>query len=225
MRQRVTYITKSAEGLSPDELNIADGTLSGPLISAVREDRLTFALDELLLDLRKILSESREVHIKWSSPTASETVSPLLSRLPPGLHLFYTPRDASAAESLVSTLLRSGDLFTNNGNSRQSLCLALRSLFGHLSCHTPKVRSRISRSCWEMTCVNLTSTPLLRLNKVVSLMRRPLSTSSSWTAWHISPNISRTPCVYPVTMRVSLSCGGLTMQHRWTSPMIPSHMP
>jgi hypothetical protein len=99
MRQRVTYITKAAHAVNPDELNIARGTLTGPSITAVREDRLTFALDELPGDLQGILRQSHELHIRWSSPDAYETVSPLLSRLPPGLHLFYTPRDVAAAES------------------------------------------------------------------------------------------------------------------------------
>lgn len=99
MRRRVTYITKPSQALDPDECNIAGGTLSGPPIAAVREDRLTFALDELPQDLQSLLRDCRELHIRWSSATPSETVSPLLSRVPPGFHLFYTPRDASAAES------------------------------------------------------------------------------------------------------------------------------
>ncbi|KAH8910043.1 PIG-X-domain-containing protein [Coniochaeta sp. PMI_546] len=119
MRQRVTFITKPVDALDPDKLSIVDGTLTGPLISAVREDRLTFALDELPGAIQKILKDSHELHIRWSSPTPSETVSPLVSRIPPGFHVFYTPRNASAAES-------------------ESLCLALRSLFGDINCRTPK---------------------------------------------------------------------------------------
>lgn len=99
MRQRITFITKPENAVDPDQLNIVGGTLSGPPISAIREDRLTFALDELPDGVQNILRESHELHIKWSSPTPSESLSPLLSRVPPGFHLFYTPRSASAAES------------------------------------------------------------------------------------------------------------------------------
>lgn len=99
MRQRVTFITRPTGGVDPALLQVVDGTLTGPAFYAVREDRLTFALDELPRELQRILAESHELHIRWSTPTAFETVSPLLSRLPPGFHLFYTPPNASAAES------------------------------------------------------------------------------------------------------------------------------
>jgi len=99
MRQRVTFVQKPSHSIDPGLVKVVDGTLTGPSLVAVREDRLTFALDELPRELQSILKESHELHIRWSSPTAYEAVSPLLSRLPPGLHLFYTPRDASAAES------------------------------------------------------------------------------------------------------------------------------
>jgi hypothetical protein len=99
MRQRVTFIQKTGDAVDPASLKVADGTLTGPTLKAIREDRLTFAVDELPRELQKLLREAHELHIRWTSPTPYETVSPLLSRLPPGFHLFYTPRDAPAAES------------------------------------------------------------------------------------------------------------------------------
>jgi hypothetical protein len=99
MRQRVTFITKPSQPVDPSTLTIAGGTLTGPDISAIREDRLTFAVDELPVGLQGVLRKVHELHIKWSSPRPSESLSPLLSRLPPGFHVFYTPRDASAVES------------------------------------------------------------------------------------------------------------------------------
>jgi hypothetical protein len=144
MRQRVTFITKPIHALAPDQLSIVDGTLTGPPISAIREDRLTFALDELPGGVQKILRESHELHIRWSSPSPSESLSPLLSRVPPGFHLFYTPLSASAAKSWVHCY--SAVKSCADGKDRESLCLALRSLFGNISCRTPEV-------C--LTCQNL----------------------------------------------------------------------
>ena len=99
MRQRVTFITKPTDAVDPETLTVTGGTLTGPTITAIREDRLTFAVDELPGGLQSILREAHELHIKWSSATPSETLTPLLSRLPPGFHVFFTPRDASVGES------------------------------------------------------------------------------------------------------------------------------
>ncbi|KAB5558241.1 PIG-X [Coniochaeta sp. 2T2.1] len=119
MRQRVTFITKPIHAIDPATLTVSGGTLTGPTITAIREDRLTFAVDELPGALQGILRKAHELHIKWSSPTPSETLSPLLSRIPPGFHVFFTPQDPSVSES-------------------ESICLALKSLFGDINCHTPK---------------------------------------------------------------------------------------
>ena len=63
----------------------------------MREERLTLSLDELPVsedddDVRSVLAVgTRELHLRWVSPAGYETVSPLLARLPAGLHLFFTP--------------------------------------------------------------------------------------------------------------------------------------
>lgn len=98
MRQRTTFIHKPGDAVNPEDLRIVDNSLTGPTIKAAREDRLTFALDELPSELQSILRPAHELHIRWSRTTPYETVSPLVSRLPPGFHLFYTPRDASTVD-------------------------------------------------------------------------------------------------------------------------------
>lgn len=95
MRQRITFLHKPHNGVDPATVQITDNSLTGPVLPALREDRVTLALDELPQELRQVLETSHELHIRWVSPYAYETVSPLFSRLPPGFHLFYTPRPES----------------------------------------------------------------------------------------------------------------------------------
>lgn len=99
MRQRTTFIHKPGDGVDPAALQVTARDITGPPLTCVREDRLTFAVDELPKKLRDVLKQAHELHIRWSSAEPYETVAPLLSRLPPGLHVFYTPLDAQAAES------------------------------------------------------------------------------------------------------------------------------
>jgi hypothetical protein len=91
MRERITYIQKLGDSLEPSSVKVDHGALSGPEVHAVREDRLTFALKELPTELQTLLAGAQDLHIRWVSTTPSEAVSPLLARLPPGLHVFFTP--------------------------------------------------------------------------------------------------------------------------------------
>ena len=91
MRERITYVQKLGDSLEPSAITVNAGAISGPEVHAVREDRLTFALDELPSELRTLLSGAQDLHLRWVSTTAYETVGPLLARLPPGFHLFFTP--------------------------------------------------------------------------------------------------------------------------------------
>lgn len=95
MRQRITFLHKPQDGLDPATLKVTDSSLTGPVLPAVREDRVTLALDELPDELRQVLQSLHELHIRWTSPDPYETVSPLFSRLPPGFHAFYTPQTGS----------------------------------------------------------------------------------------------------------------------------------
>ena len=99
MRQRITFFHRPGSSVDPATLQISDVALSGPDIEAAREDKITLALEELPSELRKILTESRELHIRWVSPAAVESVEPLYSRVSPGFHLFYTPQAAADLES------------------------------------------------------------------------------------------------------------------------------
>jgi hypothetical protein len=91
MRERITYVQKLGDSLEPSAVTVDGGALSGPEVHAVREDRLTIALDELPLELQTLVTGTEDLHIRWVGTAAYEAVSPLLARLPPGFHLFFTP--------------------------------------------------------------------------------------------------------------------------------------
>lgn len=99
MRERITYVQKLGDSLEPSAVRVEGGAISGPDLHAAREERLTMALNELPAELQRLLqAAAQELHIRWVSATPYETVSPLLARLPPGFHVFFTPgRDASAS--------------------------------------------------------------------------------------------------------------------------------
>lgn len=103
MRQRVTFLHRPGDAVDPSTLRITDNSLTGPQeIRAAREVRTTLALDELPAELASVLQTSHELHVRWVAPDAFDTVTPLHSRLSPGFHLFFTPRQGGdASESLV----------------------------------------------------------------------------------------------------------------------------
>ncbi|TRX90736.1 hypothetical protein FHL15_008315 [Xylaria flabelliformis] len=118
MRHRITFFHRHEHGIEPSSLQLRGRSISGPDLVAVREHRVTLALEELPAELQELLHEIHELHIRWSTPQAQNTLGPWTSRIPPGLHAFYTPHTASAAES-------------------SRLCNQLRAVFGDLDCSSP----------------------------------------------------------------------------------------
>ncbi|KAK3652496.1 protease B nonderepressible form [Elasticomyces elasticus] len=108
MKQRITYLLPPGTDydpanihISPDSVNITD-TAEAPAI----EKRVTAGLSELPAELRHVLSSIHELHIRYTSRQPYLAPSPLTSRLPPGLHVFFTPL-ASAPETDICPLLKS----------------------------------------------------------------------------------------------------------------------
>ncbi|KAI1180188.1 PIG-X [Nemania sp. FL0916] len=118
MRQRVTFFHRNEHGIEPSSLQIHDRSITGPELVAAREHRVTLALDELPAELQDLLRDIHELHIRWSSPQLHDPLGPWTSRLPPGLHAFYTPQTAAAAKST-------------------RLCAQLRAVFGSIDCSSP----------------------------------------------------------------------------------------
>ncbi|KAI0879582.1 PIG-X [Hypoxylon argillaceum] len=118
MRHRITFFHRNEHGIEPSSLKVHDHSIAGPDLVAIREHRVTLALEELPAELRELLHEIHELHIRWSTPQAHDSFGPWNSRLPPGLHTFYTPQTAGAADS-------------------GRLCAQLRAVFGDLDCSSP----------------------------------------------------------------------------------------
>lgn len=119
MRERITFFQRAGAAFDPAELQVTDLSIGGPSTEAAREDRLTFSLEDLPTEVRGLLSECHELHIRWVAPHSFEALSPLLSRLSPGFHIFYTPRHEAARSP--------------------RLCTALNQAFGDIKCSTPAV--------------------------------------------------------------------------------------
>lgn len=91
MRERVTFVHPPDVDLDPELLDVQEAGMLGPQIDTTRQDRFTASKEELPQDVADLLANFQEVHIRWASPFAYETLDPLTSRLSPGFHLSYTP--------------------------------------------------------------------------------------------------------------------------------------
>ncbi|KAI0180400.1 PIG-X-domain-containing protein [Hypoxylon sp. FL1284] len=115
MRQRITFFHKYEHAVEPTSLKLDGRTISGPDVMAEREDRITLAIEELPTELQVLLRDSQELYIRWQKPAAYETVGPWKSRLPPGLHVFYSPSHHKRPDG-------------------EQLCRLIRTTFGPLDC-------------------------------------------------------------------------------------------
>ncbi|KAH6681729.1 PIG-X [Halenospora varia] len=118
MRQRITFIQRPEDSVDPEKLKVTNNVISTKNIRAAREDRITFGFDELPQELYRVLKASHELHIRWVSRNPYDTIAPLVSRLSPGLHVFYTPQ--------------------RNSNNSSLLCPVLKKVFGDLDCLSPE---------------------------------------------------------------------------------------
>ncbi|CRG88608.1 Protein pbn1 [Talaromyces islandicus] len=90
-------------------------------LDAAKEERFTFGAAELPDELSQVLTATHEFHIRWATERNYDAVSPFLSRVSPGLHVYYTPLEGKK----------------NEGNLAFQLCPSLRELFGKdIKCHS-----------------------------------------------------------------------------------------
>ncbi|KAK0662223.1 Protein pbn1 [Lasiodiplodia hormozganensis] len=118
MKERITYLLHvGEEGFDPSRLTVTKETLALPPIKAAKEHRLTLGLSELPHEFLPILKQSHELHIRWATTQPYHSTPPYVSRLSPGLHVYFTPR---------------------KGKKADDLCSALKTAFGNeLKCNTP----------------------------------------------------------------------------------------
>ncbi|SMY26962.1 unnamed protein product [Zymoseptoria tritici ST99CH_1A5] len=112
MRQRVTYLLPAGTGVDPADIELADDALIYAKSSdAAEERRITIGLSDLPQELQLFLDDFHELHIRLVSSQNYNVSSPAVSRLPSGLHIFFTPRTSGAESKLCSylKLLLQGD--------------------------------------------------------------------------------------------------------------------
>jgi hypothetical protein len=92
MRQRITFLQQPQDSVDPKSLKVTKNGISTTDLKAAREDRLTFGFEELPQELYRVLKATHELHIRWASENSYESIVPFVSRISPGLHVFYTPQ-------------------------------------------------------------------------------------------------------------------------------------
>ncbi|KAF7189890.1 Protein pbn1 [Pseudocercospora fuligena] len=105
MRQRQTYLLPSGSGVDPNDIEVGKDHLSfaGAGQAAV-ETRITVGLSELPKELQSILEDFHELHIRLASHRSYIPFLPTVSRVPSGLHIFFTPRNPGQETKLCSLL-------------------------------------------------------------------------------------------------------------------------
>lgn len=99
MRQRITFVHEPQDAINPKGLDITSTGLSLSGLKAAREDRITLGLAELPRELRTVLGQAQELHIRYVRPAPYKTIPPFNSRLSPGLHVYYSAKRSGRKES------------------------------------------------------------------------------------------------------------------------------
>ncbi|KAJ5958344.1 uncharacterized protein N7479_005494 [Penicillium vulpinum] len=107
MKRRITFIQRVDASFDPQQAVLTASSLSVRDLDAAREDRITVGLHELPEELRAVLEQSHELHLRWASERSFDAVTPYSSRVSPGLHVNYTPlqSESSSIRSLHPPLL------------------------------------------------------------------------------------------------------------------------
>ncbi len=108
MRQRITLIHKPEDAIDPKSIAVNDDSLAFSGLEAAREDRITFGFDELPPEISLVLKQSHELHVRYVNRLSYKSISPLLARLSPGLHVYYSPQRGGTNSYVVT--LRSIDV-------------------------------------------------------------------------------------------------------------------
>ncbi|KAJ5619061.1 hypothetical protein N7510_003045 [Penicillium lagena] len=106
MKRRITIVQPENAPFHPSQAELTTSALSVRDLDGAREDRITLGLDELPEELRTVLRQSHELHLRWSTERSYNAVAPFASRVSPGLHVFYTPLSSDQSSETLCPLLR-----------------------------------------------------------------------------------------------------------------------
>ncbi|KEF60545.1 uncharacterized protein A1O9_02106 [Exophiala aquamarina CBS 119918] len=167
MRRRATYITDPSLAVNPKDIQVDGRQFLLGAIKAAREERLTLGLSELPKEVVEILQESYEFHIRWAPEHLFTTVTPFLSRISPGLHLFYTPLKES---------------------QQDRLCSLIHKVFGQsLRCESPQtsfISPPLVSERFAQTASHQYYSPLPSIQGLVSYLQRNVCSPSDLTCLH-----------------------------------------
>jgi hypothetical protein len=98
MRQRITFIHEPQDAIDPKLMKVGKESLAvSGIKAAAREDRVTLGVNELPEELKLLLEQSHELHLRYVKGHSWDPISPFASRLSPGLHIYYTPQQNSSS--------------------------------------------------------------------------------------------------------------------------------
>lgn len=108
MKQRSTFVVSESHGTLPENFSLKKDTFIIKSLppSTVREDRVTFGLHELPVEIQDALSSCREVHLKLTSGDIYESIDPYSSRTPAGLHVFLSSEQGASPYANLPSRLR-----------------------------------------------------------------------------------------------------------------------
>ncbi|RDW78401.1 hypothetical protein BP5796_06253 [Coleophoma crateriformis] len=159
MRQRITFIQEPQDSTDPKSLKVSSNSIKTTNLKAAREDKITFGFSELPQELYRVLKASHELHIRWASPKQYDTIAPLVSRVSPGLHVFYTPQ--------------------RKGESSPLLCPALKKVFGDFDCESPEQSfTNLPNERFSLSAATQYYQPLENINNLLEYIRHKLCSSS-----------------------------------------------
>ncbi|OJJ48896.1 hypothetical protein ASPZODRAFT_139850 [Penicilliopsis zonata CBS 506.65] len=95
MKTRYTFILRPGAPFTLDQTTLTSSSLSVRNLDAAREERVTFPSDE---DLEKF----HDLHIRWTTERAHDTLTPFASRVSAGLHVLFTPVEGAETCPLLN---------------------------------------------------------------------------------------------------------------------------
>jgi hypothetical protein len=113
MRERVTYIARDAAKVDPSQFQLSSKDFAVSQLDAVKEHQITLDKDELPAELWRVLRNCHELHVRWTTHRPYPALAPFVSRVPPGLHVTYTPLEGKSAKRLCQLIK---DTFGGQGN-------------------------------------------------------------------------------------------------------------
>ncbi|KAF2639048.1 PIG-X-domain-containing protein [Massarina eburnea CBS 473.64] len=107
MKQRITYIVSDPDTFRPELLDVKHASITLKKVQAAKERKVTIGLGELPEQLAKAFEQWHELHIRWASSKPYPSIPPFISRVTPGLHVFFTPHKAKPTNGQLCDLLHS----------------------------------------------------------------------------------------------------------------------